>query len=250
MRKPGKYMQELTRRIPINTRSAAKRLLPLLVAGVLSAPAAWAGVIYSIQMDTLNPAPGTTGDAFDVLLTNTGPSSLDIAAFSFGVFTADTDITLTEADVSTVVSSYVFAGNSFVVAFLGSPVISITSGAQTLTANDTTNTPSSFVVVGAGSTVDLGRVLFNVAANAGPQTFTISFTGSPGVNNLNNNLSDQNGDAISVDSLDSVNFSDTQAVPEPGTAVPLLAGLTCLWMFSRRLRSGRRARIRTAHFVA
>ena len=226
-----------------STRALAKRLLPLLVAGALASSAALADATFSIQPDTLNPAQGDIGDAFDVLLTNDGTSDLDIAGFSFGLFTTDTDITFTEADVDTIVGNYIFLGNSFVVISLSSSVISLATPVglpplpgQTLTANDATNTPGSWVTVGAGDTVDLGRVLFDVNPNAVLQSFTISFLGSPGLFNPYNNLSDENGDPINVDSLQSANSTISQTVPEPSPAVLLPIGLTCLWMFRRLFR--------------
>ena len=178
---------------------------------------------FSIQADTPNPAPGSTGNAFDVLLTNTGPSAINIAAYSFGVVTTDTDITFTEADVSTVVSPYIFAGNSFVATFLGgitdipAPVGLPPLPAQVLTANDVANNPGSFTTVAAGQTVDLGRVLFNVAPNAVIQSFTVSFImtlfPSPPGGYAYNNLSDENGNAINIDTFQSASFNVTAVVP-------------------------------------
>ena len=226
-------------------RTLARLLLPILVAGVFGSSAALADVVYTIHPDTTNPAQGSNGNAFDVLATNTGPSSLGIGAFSFGVYTTDTDITFTEANVSTIVSSYIFEGNSFVEITLNSTVISITSGGQTLTANDLTNDFAA-VTVAPGATVDLGKVLFDVAPDAVMQTFTVSFTGDPGAGNLDNNLSDQFFTAINVDAFQSGDFPIGPSVPEPSPAVLVLFGLAGLWMLSRLLRS-RRACVRAPH---
>jgi len=207
---------------PYSMRWLAKRLLPLLVVGAFASTAALAGVTFSIQADTPNPAPGSTGNAFDVLLTNTGPSPINIAAYVFGVATTDTDITFTEADVSTVVSPYIFAGNSFVADFLGgitdipAPVGLPPLPAQVLLASDVGNNPSSFTTVAAGRTVDLGRVLFNVAPNAVVQGFTVSFImtlfPNPPGGYADNNLSDENGNAIDIDTFQSASFNVAAAV--------------------------------------
>ena len=233
------------KRAQYSMRTLARLLLPILVAGVFGSSAALAGVVYTVQPDTTNPAQGSNGNAFDVLATNTGPSSLGIAAFSFGLYTTDTDITFTEANVSTIVSSYIFDGDSFVEIALGSSVISITSGGQTLAANDLTNDLAA-VTVAPGATVDLGKVLFDVAPNAVMQTFAVSFTGDPGAGNLDNNLSDQFFNAINVDTFQSGDFLIGASVPEPSPAALVLFGLACLCMLSR-LRRSRRACVRAPH---
>jgi len=225
-----------------------RRLLPLLLAGVIGSPAALADIIYSIQADTAKPSPGDTGDAFDVLLTDTGSSSVNIAAFSFGVTTTDTDITFTEADVNTVVSPYIFAGDSFVQIEEFTPVISIATPvdlpalpSQSLTANDLTD-DSANIAVGAGDTVDLGRVLFNVAPNAALQGFTVSFTTNP--LSQFNNLSDNQGTGFNPDSATSADFtiSESATVPEPAGVVLLASVFLCAgvlqWMRQRK-RSAR-----------
>jgi len=235
-------------------KGLAKRLLPLLVASALGSPAALADVILSIQTNTPNPMQGDTGDSFDVLLTNTGPSEVDIAAFSFGVFTTDTDISFTEADVSTDgPNPYIFFGNSFDQIYLGgvisnpSPVGEPSLPAQFLTASDVGNAYLSYTAVAAGETVDLGTVLFDVDPNAAIQSFTVSFDmtlfpNPPGGYQWNN-LSDENGNAVNIDSFQSGTFNVTEGVPEPSPLLLLPIGLTCLWMFSRPGRS-RRARAR------
>jgi hypothetical protein len=226
-----------------------RRLLPLLVAGLFaSSAAALADVNLSIQADTMNVAPGDVGDAFDVLLTNTGPSSVNIAGFVFGLFTTDTDITFTEADVDTDVMPYIFAGDSFVQIVESTPVISLQLvsypplPAQILTASDLTYDDTN-VAVGAGQSVDLGRVLFDVDSDPTAQTFTVSFidTIDPPPQYLFNNLSDADGNAVDVDNLESADFSiqSQTVVPEPSAAALLMTVLMCLWMANRLVRARR-----------
>jgi hypothetical protein len=160
------------------------------------------------------------------------------------VTTADTDITFTEADISTIVSAYIFAGNSFVGDYLGgitsnpTPIGLPALPAQSLTASDVGSVPSSYTAVGGGDTVDLGTVLYNVAPNAALGDFTVSFITTlfpdPPGGYAWNNLSDENGDAVNVDSFES---ADIDIVPEPSPLVLLPAGLACLWAFRRARRS-------------
>jgi len=230
-----------------NLWGVLKKILPLLVLGALGSPAALADIVLSIQPITTNPAPGDTGDMFDVLLSNTGSSEVDIAAFVFGVTTTDTDITFTEADTSASAAPYIFAGNSFDDAFLGgmvsipAPVGLPALPSQDLVGSDLGDNPGSFTAVGAGATTDLGRVLFNVAPNATMQTFTVSFIETlfpnPPGGYAYNNLSDENGNAINVDSLESADFNMGSSAPEPASLLLLPIGLASLWMFSRPRRA-------------
>jgi hypothetical protein len=222
-------------------RRLARRLVPLLLAGALGSSMALADVDFSIQADTLNPAQGDVGDAFDVLLTNTGPNPIDIGAFSFGVFTTDTGITFTEADLNTEVSPYIFAGDSFYQILVGTTVISIPAPvllpalpAQYLIAGDTTADATDVVVL-SGETVDLGTVLFDVSPTATPGDFTVLFTDSP-TSQYNNLASYTTGGGVNVDNTSGAEFTITQSVPEPSPAVLLGTGLACLWGLRRLFR--------------
>jgi hypothetical protein len=95
--------------------TASVSLRPLWIAAVAiallgSAPAK-ADVVISIQ-SPLNANAGDTGDSFDVTLTNTGPSAVSIAAFTFEISAANTDMTFTDANTGTGLAPYIFAGNS------------------------------------------------------------------------------------------------------------------------------------------
>src|SRR5258708_26882152 len=113
-------------------------------------------------------APGSTSNSFDVDLTNTGPSTVTLAAFSFGLALSDPDITVTEANIYTV-QPYIFLGDS-----LFGPLISTTAGSS-LVASDVELTGLG-VTVGSGATVGLGHVLFNVAPSAAIGSFNVEFS--------------------------------------------------------------------------
>ena len=108
------------------------------------------------------------------------------------------------ADFSTVAYPYIFAGDSF---------------------DENYSLPLNFT--------GLGDVLFDVADDATPGPFTVSFTGSTGVANLNS-LSDDAGDAISVDTFSGATGTVASPAPEPGTALLLGGALSILGLLRRK----------------
>ena len=191
-----------------------------ICAAVLLCAPAHAGIILSIQPSTVMVSPGDIGDSFDVVLDNTGPSSVSVAQFSFEVSAASSAITLTSADFSTVLP-YIFAGDSFDV--INSFALNTTSG-QTLDGSDLTN-DSANVTILSGHSFGLGHVLFNVAGNATAGPVAITFTGGSN----SNNLSDNAENLVTIDTLTPGSI-DISAVPEPaafglvGVALFLLGG--------------------------
>jgi hypothetical protein len=133
----------------------------------LASPAP-AAVILSIAPPTVDANRGDTGDTFDVLLSNTGASALSIAAFQFEVSIADPNVVFTLVDDSPAAASYIFAGNS-----LFGPDINLNGPGQTIDASDNTADGSN-ASVGAGQTVGLGRVIFNVSPTAAFGSFAVS----------------------------------------------------------------------------
>ena len=192
-----------------------------------------ASATYSIGPAAVSARPGDVGDSFDVLFTNNGPGDLSVAAFSFEVSVADPDITLTGASYTTVVSPYIFAGNSlfqdnseplnFVNVDGYSP--------QILDAADVTNDGTG-VIVSPGESVDLGTVQFNVANPAQTGPFGVSFTGEVSDVANANNLSTPDGVGISVDNFSGGTIS-VSPVPEPSLLLLGLFAVPFVGRFSR-----------------
>lgn len=72
--------------------------LAAIVLGLVSG--ARADIIVSID-DVTAVAPGSTGNALYVRLTNTGPDRVGISGFTFGLSATTPEIIFTRADVST-----------------------------------------------------------------------------------------------------------------------------------------------------
>jgi hypothetical protein len=218
------------------------RVFPVLIAicGVAMIDASvYASTSYSISPTTLSAHPGDVGDSFDVLFTNSGPGSLSVAGFAFEVSVADPDITLAGADFSTNVSPYIFAGDSFdQINSLPLNYVNVDGySPQILDASDVTN-DSAGLTVASGSSVDLGRVLFNVASPAQAGQFGVSFTGEVTTVANANNLATPGGAGIAVDSFSGGTIS-VSAVPEPASLLLALLAVPVVGRFGRsRVRRG------------
>jgi hypothetical protein len=192
-------------------------------AAVLVCSPARAGTVFSIQPSTAAATPGSVGNAFDVVLTNSGLSSIAVAGFNFEVSVTNTNITLTGADFSPAAFPYIFAGNSLDET-LSIPLNLPSTSGQTLDANDVYDIPLSGVTVTPGASLALGRVFFDISPGAAVGVFLVTFTGPQAAGDANN-LSDFSGNLINVD-----NFADgtIEIVPEPGSLFLVLAGLCAL----------------------
>lgn len=200
--------------------STAFRMLATLCSlTMLAATPSRADLI--VQVGSAVAAAGSSGNSIDVTLTNTGPSSVQLDAFSFGL-DVDSGITLTGA--TTAVPSYIFAGFSTF-----GPNITIDVGPP-LTAGDVYDTSlggAGFVEVGAGATVGLGRVSFDVsplASGSYPVKLLDSFTSVAFA-----------GNDVPIDSLVNGTIRVTPAaVPEPGSFTLATLGLGALIAFRAR----------------
>ena len=187
------------------------------LAGVFCAQVQ-ASTILSFQPSPVLAMPGDTGDAFNVVLTNTGPGTISVAAFSFEVTVADASITFTGADFSTT-PGYIFAGDSFD-QINGFALNALITNPQVLDATDGTNDFTG-VTLNPGNAFSLGRVLFNVSPTAAFGPIGLSFTGGSVVNAL----SDPSGLPINIDTLSD---TDINIVPEPSSLLLMVAGLAFL----------------------
>ena len=204
---------------------------PLPRAVILALAALWlpgiparAALIESIQ-STIVPA-NSTNDSFDVTLTNTGPSSVTVGSFSFGIQADTSNITFNNVTTATTPATYIFNGTS-----LFGPDITVSTSTgppPSISASDITTIPAG-VVVASGSTVGLGHVFFN----AGPATGITGLTFQP----ANTNLTDPSLANIPITTLTSGTVTVTPSVPEPSSLV--IAGIVAggLLVVHRRRRA-------------
>jgi len=202
-----------------------------------SGPARGGNLIVSVESVTANA--GSTGDALDITLTNTGTSAVTVGGFSFEVSVATTNVTFTEANISTTVAPYIFQGSS-----LFGPVISTSTG-QSLMASDLFVTIGSGASLGAGTEVGLGHLLFNVSAIAHSGPVMVSLVAPT------TTLSDPSGGNIVIDNLNNGTITvESSVIPEPSTlvsaitAIPAIAWL--VWLSRRRPCKNDREK---SHFV-
>jgi len=198
-------------------------LLAGLGVCLMAALPAHGGVI--IAAGSVAVGAGTTGDSFDVWLTNTGPSAILVDSFAFNISTLDTGITFTDVTTGTVAAPYIFPSSLF------GPDLTGPNSGQTFAFEPSDISGVGNVSIGSGITVGLGHVLFDVSGGAAPGTFAVTLVKDP----LVTNLSDSNANNIPIDT-----FTDgdiTIFLPEPATVLP--AGLAFLIAAAakRRLRT-------------
>jgi hypothetical protein len=208
-----------------------KRILGILIASCAAAftcsPAG--ATTFSIQPSAVSASPGSSGNAFDVVLTNNGPGSITVGIFAFEVSVTDADVNLTGADFSTGATAYIFAGHSFDQD--NSLPLNLPSSGQTLDASDSYDISGSGVTLTSGESLALGEVLYSVSPTAVAGPVTVSFTGTPSVSD-GNNLSDPSFNAINVDTFTSGTITIT--TPEPSSIFLTLAGMAALAALRRR----------------
>jgi len=182
----------------------------VLIMGLITFVAdARADLVFGAQSVSANA--GSTGNSFEVFLSNTGATAVDISGFSFEISTATSNINFTEATTST---ADIFAGNS-----LFGPVISTSTG-QTLDASDVVATPNTSTVLGSGATLGLGEVFFDVAPGTVTGPYAVSFGAFPSTS-----LSDALGNNLTFSTVSGSINVNGPAVPEPSSLLLLGTGL-------------------------
>lgn len=180
-----------------------------------------------LSVDSVTALAGSSGNAFDVRLSNTGQSAITLGGFTFGISTANLLIDFTRATTATT-APYVFGSNSTFGPNLAGP----TSG-QSLTVSDVFSTPLSGTLLASGATMGLGHILFDVSAAATAGVSAVNLAVFPLTS-----LADPDGANFAVDILSQGQITITgapTAVPEPSLLVPLVAGLTLIVVRRKRL---------------
>ncbi|HEX4793402.1 MAG TPA: hypothetical protein VH370_06400 [Humisphaera sp.] len=197
----------------------------MLAVGLAMLASRSANADLVVKALSTSAAAGSTGNAFDVTLTNTGPASVTISAFAFEL-SVGPSITLTDVTNATA-SPYIFDGLGF------GPELTFDSPGQNMTASDFFSIAFAGTTIGTAATVGLGHVFFDVAASASsPQTVTI--VAGPGTS-----LSDENATDVAINALVNGTITiPTTAVPAPSAALgggALLCMLaTGIWIRRRR----------------
>ena len=189
-------------------------LTMIIAAFIAASPAHADGLIVSLS-PLSDVAAGSTGNTFDVTLTNSSGASASIGAFFFEVTSSSSDITFTDATVDTA-DPYIFGADSlFGPDIVGSNSGTDISGSDLDLAGDFSLDP--------GVTVGLGHVSFDVASGAATQTVSFDLVGFPGTS-----LSDEFGTNIPIGTLNGGQFQIIGAVasaPEPSSLLLLFSAI-------------------------
>lgn len=202
-------------------------MVAALTAFLMYAPHAQGAIVISVQ--SAAAAAGSTGNAIDVLLRNTG-APVTVDSFAFSIKTANPNIQFTSASFATVLAPYIFAGNSF---DQNNSFALATSVGQTLSASDVADVGAG-TVLATGSSFGLGRAIFDVLSTSTAGPFIVSF------DQASTSLSDVGGQPIPIDSFVNGTITVTTTIPEPSSALFMLTGVSLAWMavrYRQRLRS-------------
>jgi len=197
--------------------------IAVFAAVLLGSLPARASMIVSIQSVIANSP--SSGNAFDVTLTNSGPGSVTVGGFSFQLSVPAGFITFTSTTTATTLAPYIFAGFS-----LFGPTISTFPSGQSMDGSDLYSVIGAGATIAAGATVGLGHVFFDIAAGAPAGPVTVTLAGFPATS-----LSDPQGGDIPIGTLNNGTIT-VAGVPEPSTLMLALLGLPALLLVRKRLR--------------
>jgi hypothetical protein len=206
------------------------RRLAFLIAtciALLATGPARADLVISAQQVTSDP--GATGVSLDVTLTNTGPSSVGIGAFTFELTVGSTDITFTGVTTATA-APYIFDGLGLIGPDIAVPGFT----GQDIMASDLFSVFGSGATLGAGVTVGLGHLVFDVSGNASG-VYPILLAAFPGTT-----LSDFDGNDVPITSLANGSVTTVRSVPEPSAMLLLGVGGGLLFLRRHRGTAARR----------
>ena len=213
--------------IPMNSRFATVLVAGAAACLLYSVPVRADSLEISIE-SPINVNAGTSGNGFDVLLTNLSGPAVSLAGLTFEISVPSTDIQLSEANTATLLDPYIFNGNS-----LFGPNITVSNTGQDLSASDLYSVIGSGITLGAGATVGLGHILFDVSATAHSETVPVTFTAFPATS-----LSDDLSNNVPINTLTNGQIDIIGTVPEPSYLLLLLTAGAFL-MVGRTLRVSR-----------
>jgi hypothetical protein len=199
-----------------------KYSISLLAFGLLLASDARATAIVAAQAVTADA--GASG-SFDVTLTNTGPSSIVVGAFTFGISIANPDVSFTDVTTATSSNGYIFGADSTFGPDLTGPI----SG-PSLLVSDVYDVPFSGATIASGATVGLGQVLFTISSDSPGGAFTALLLPSPVTS-----LSDPTGIDIVIGTLSNGTIN-VQTTPECSSLFLMLGGIPLVWLKVRSRR--------------
>ena len=213
--------------IPMNSQFATMLVAGAAACLLYSVPVRADSLEISIE-SPINVNAGTSGNGFDVLLTNLSGPAVSLAGLTFEISVPSTDIQLSEANTATLLDPYIFSGNS-----LFGPNITVSNTGQDLSASDLYSLIGSGITLGAGATVGLGHILFDVSATAHSETVPVTFTAFPATS-----LSDDLSNNVPINTLTNGQIDIIGTVPEPSYLLLLLTAGAFL-MVGRTLRVSR-----------
>ncbi len=198
------------------------------IALILTAELQLSAAGITISLTPASATAGSTGNSFEVDLTNSGSSSTTVGGFSFELSIANPNISLTKATTATT-ALYVFSGDS-----LFGPNISTSAPGETIDASDIDSIPMAGTTINPGSTFGLGRIFFDVSSNATPGVTAVNISAFP-----NSSLSDAGGNNLPIDVLSAgqITISGSSAVPEPSSFLLLFVAAVGLLSYRQIARA-------------
>ena len=200
-----------------------------------AATSARADLVFGIADGTATP--GSSSNSFDVTLTNSGASDVDIAGFSFEITTTSSNVNFSDVTVYTQSAPYIFGAYSEF-----GPDIALSAAGNMVLASDNYVTPFEGATLASGQTLDLGHVLFALDLTAPTTPIPITFSTDPADTQVN----DPDGNPfpnllIPGPGVLTIPVGGV-AVPEPASGLLGLQGLSLAGYIASRRRSAPRSR--------